>query len=41
MVTYGIPFVAVAWGLTAGENINLSHVACMFVILIGVWLAKK
>lgn len=41
MVTYGIPFVAVAWGLTAGENINLSQVACMFLILIGVWLAKK
>jgi hypothetical protein len=41
MVTYGIPFVAVAWGLTAGENINLIQVVCLFVILIGVWLAKK
>jgi drug/metabolite transporter (DMT)-like permease len=41
MVTYGIPFVAVAWGLTAGEHINLIQVGCLLVILIGVWLAKK
>jgi drug/metabolite transporter (DMT)-like permease len=41
MVTYGIPFIAVAWGFTAGENINLIQVGCLVVILIGVWLAKK
>lgn len=41
MVTYGIPFVAVAWGITAGETISIFQVGCLFVILIGVWLAKK
>jgi len=41
MVTYGIPFVAVAWGITAGETISIFQVGCLFVILIGIWLAKK
>lgn len=41
MVTYGIPFVALAWGLFAGETISLFQIGCLFVILVGVWLAKK
>jgi drug/metabolite transporter (DMT)-like permease len=41
MVTYGIPFVALAWGLLAGETIIFFQIGCLFVILIGVWLAKK
>lgn len=41
MVTYGIPFVALAWGLAAGEPVNLQQVAGLAVILTGVYLANK
>lgn len=40
-VTYGIPFVAVFWGVLGGESINLLQCGCMGIILIGVWLANK
>lgn len=40
-VTYGIPFVAIGWGLIYGEQISLIQVAGMSVILIGVRLANK
>lgn len=40
-VTYGIPFVAVFWGVLEGESINLLQCGCMGIILIGVWLANK
>jgi drug/metabolite transporter (DMT)-like permease len=40
-VTYGIPFVAVFWGVLGGESINLLQYVCMVIILIGVWLANK
>jgi drug/metabolite transporter (DMT)-like permease len=38
-VTYGIPFVAVLWGLLS-EKITLPQVGCLGVILIGVFLAN-
>jgi drug/metabolite transporter (DMT)-like permease len=41
MVTYGIPFVALFWGLIAGESINEWQVVCLLVILAGVFLANK
>ena len=41
MVTYGIPFVAVFWGLLYGEHISATQVACLGIILIGVYLANK
>lgn len=41
MVTYGIPFVAVFWGLLDGEQITLLQVACLGVILCGVYLVNK
>jgi drug/metabolite transporter (DMT)-like permease len=41
MVTYGIPFVALGWGLLAGESINLLQVLCLGVILAGVYMTKK
>jgi drug/metabolite transporter (DMT)-like permease len=41
MVTYGIPFVAVGWGISAGESITAMQVACLLVILAGVYLARK
>jgi drug/metabolite transporter (DMT)-like permease len=40
MVTYGIPFVAIAWGISTGETITLMQVAGMIVILLGVKLAN-
>jgi drug/metabolite transporter (DMT)-like permease len=40
-VTYGIPFVAVFWGILEGENFNLLQFGCMGIILIGVWLTNK
>lgn len=41
MVTYGIPFVAIFWGLLAGETITLLQVGCLAVILAGVYVARK
>jgi drug/metabolite transporter (DMT)-like permease len=41
MVTYGIPFIALGWGVAAGENIHLPQLAGLGVILIGVYLANK
>jgi drug/metabolite transporter (DMT)-like permease len=41
MVTYGIPFVALFWGWLAGETINIWQIACLGMILAGVYLARK
>lgn len=41
LVTYGIPFVAIGWGLLAGETITLIQVACLAIILLGVYLANR
>ncbi len=41
MVTYGIPFVAVLWGVWGGEVITPVQVGCLAVILIGVYLVNK
>jgi drug/metabolite transporter (DMT)-like permease len=40
LVTYGIPFIAVAWGFVFGENINILQIGCLFIILCGVYLAN-
>ena len=40
-VTYGIPFVAVMWGLMSGERITLLQVGCLAIILAGVYVANK
>lgn len=40
-VTYGIPFIAVLWGLQSGEHINFLQVLCLGIILGGVYLANK
>ena len=40
LVTYGIPFVAIGWGFVFGEDISLLQIACLGVILIGVYLAN-
>lgn len=41
MVTYGIPFVAIFWGMIYGEHITLFQVISLGIILIGVFLANK
>ena len=41
MVTYGIPFVAVFWGLLLNEEISLLQIISLSVILAGVYLANS
>jgi drug/metabolite transporter (DMT)-like permease len=42
MVTYGIPFIAIAWGIVFGEALGWQQVACLLIILVGVyWVNKK
>lgn len=41
MVTYGIPFIALIWGVVGGETITLVQVACLGIILAGVYLVNK
>lgn len=42
MVTYGIPFIAIGWGLFFGETLGWQQVACLLIILLGVyWVNKK
>ncbi|MFN4006220.1 MAG: DMT family transporter [Chitinophagaceae bacterium] len=41
LVTYGIPFVAVAWGLAFDEAITLLQIGCLCIILGGVYLVNK
>lgn len=40
-VTYGIPLVAIGWGLVYGEQITLLQILGMVIILIGVRLANR
>ena len=41
MVTYGIPFVAITWGIFYGEQISLAQVGCLAIILWGVFITSK
>ena len=41
MVTYGIPFVAIAWGIYYKEHFSLLQVGCLLIILWGIYLANK
>jgi len=41
MVTYGIPVVAIAWGIIYGEQVGWKQVLSMGVILAGVWVANR
>jgi drug/metabolite transporter (DMT)-like permease len=41
MVTYGIPFIALFWGILAGESINAWQIAGLAVILAGVFMTSK
>jgi drug/metabolite transporter (DMT)-like permease len=41
LVTYVIPVVAIFWGVLAGEQVTMVQIACLFLILGGVYLANK
>lgn len=41
MVTYGIPVVAILWGLVYGEEVGWKQVACLVLILAGVYVANR
>jgi len=41
MVTYGIPFVAVGWGVILGETLSALEMISLFIILAGVGLCSK
>ncbi|MDB5201841.1 MAG: protein of unknown function transrane [Ferruginibacter sp.] len=41
MVTYGIPVVAIGWGIIYGEKIGIRQIGCLAVILAGVYLANR
>ncbi|MBL7739141.1 MAG: DMT family transporter [Chitinophagaceae bacterium] len=41
LVTYGIPFVAVFWGLLDGESITFPEIIGLIIILAGVYLANR
>jgi drug/metabolite transporter (DMT)-like permease len=41
LVTYGIPFIALFWGLIDNEKITWVQPLCLGIILLGVWLANR
>ena len=41
MVTYGMPVVAVAWGIWDGESLNLIQIGCLGLILFGVYIVNR
>ena len=41
MVTYGIPFVAIGWGIVYGESYGWIQVGCLLLILAGVYLTNR
>lgn len=41
MVTYGIPIVAIVWGIIYGEKIGWKDMVCLLVILAGVYVANR
>jgi drug/metabolite transporter (DMT)-like permease len=40
LVTYGIPFVAIGWGVFYGEKISAMQIIALLIILTGVYLAN-
>ncbi|HUS02297.1 MAG TPA: DMT family transporter [Chitinophagaceae bacterium] len=41
LVTYGIPVVAILWGIIFKENVTMIQVGCLAFILAGVYLANR
>lgn len=40
-VTYGIPVIAIVWGLIFGESITVLEIFCLVMILAGVYIVNK
>lgn len=40
LVTYGIPVIAVIWGVLYGEPVTLSEIGCLLIILAGVYMVN-
>lgn len=40
-VTYFIPIAAIGWGILDGEKVSLTQVACIGLILLGVWYVNR
>ena len=40
-VTYGIPVIAIVWGLIFGESITALEISCLLIILAGVYIVNK
>jgi len=41
LVTYGIPFIGIGWGIVDGENITVTQIGCLGIILFGVYLTNR
>ncbi|MBK6937846.1 MAG: DMT family transporter [Chitinophagaceae bacterium] len=41
LVTYGVPFVAIIWGVYYGENVTILQIVALCIILAGVYLANR
>jgi drug/metabolite transporter (DMT)-like permease len=41
LVTYGIPLIAITWGLIYGETITIAEIGCLIIILGGVYIVNK
>lgn len=41
LITYGIPVVAILWGIWDNEKVSLVQIACLGLILSGVFIANK
>lgn len=41
MVTYGLPVVAIGWGLVAGEYVTMLQVLCLVLIMGGVYMVNR
>lgn len=41
LVTYAIPFVGIFWGVVDGENVTIKQIACLGIILVGVYLSNR
>ena len=41
LVTYGIPFIGIFWGIIDGEEITIKQMGCLVILLSGVYLANR
>ncbi|HXL57227.1 MAG TPA: EamA family transporter, partial [Chitinophagaceae bacterium] len=41
LVTYGIPVIAVIWGLIYSESITVAEIGCLAIILFGVYVVNR